>query len=233
MKIVIVSNGPGLPEVVEKYGHSSSWIPSIIDNQDKINFSVKKVYNNELLSIDDGDIWIVTGSKYSVYDNYEWICYLKKFVKKLVNHNKYVLGICFGHQMIAEACGGKVKKNKLGWELGSYSINLTESGKKSPLFDNFYNNDIVYESHQDTVVKLPDNFVELAYTQKSNQSFSYKNRVFGVQFHPEFSYDVTRKLMDLRISNGIRVDNEKLTESINSHHIVNNFVNIAKRGEQI
>ena len=73
------------------------------------------------------------------------------------------------------------------------------------LFNNFYNNDIVYESHQDTVIKLPENFVELAYTQKSNQSFSYKNRIFGVQFHPEFSYDVTRKLLDLRIANGIKI----------------------------
>jgi len=43
MKIVIVSNGPGLPEVVEKYGHSSSWIPNIIDNQDKINFSTTSI----------------------------------------------------------------------------------------------------------------------------------------------------------------------------------------------
>ena len=229
MRIVIISNGPGLPEVVEEYGHSSSWIPLLIKDKN-ISFVVKKAYANERLSLNDGDAWIITGSKYSVYDKFPWINYLKDFVYEIAQNNRYMLGICFGHQLIAESCGGKVENNMLGWELGSYPITLTEDGITSDLFKNFNNNDIAYESHHDVVVKLPDNYIELAYTEKGNQSFVYDNRIFGVQFHPEFSYDVTRKLMDLRIANGIVVDSPELIKSINSHHVVSNFVEIVKKG---
>ena len=78
--------------------------------------------------------------------------------------------------------------------------------------------------------KFPENFIELGYTDKGNQSFSFKNTVYGVQFHPEFSYDITRILMDLRINNGVKVDNPNLDKSINAHHIISNFVKIAKEG---
>ena len=229
MKIIIVSNGPGLPEIVQEYGHSSSWIPSLVNDED-ITFEVKKAYDNEKLSISDGDAWIITGSKFSVYDDLSWIKYLKDFVCDAIENNKHMLGICFGHQIIAESYGGKVEKNLMGWELGSYPISLTKDGLESALFTNFNSNDIAYESHQDSVVKLPENFIELGYTKKSNQSFSYNGKVFGVQFHPEFTYDVTRKLMDLRISKGVHVDNPNLIKSVNSHNIVSNFLKIVKKG---
>ena len=229
MNVVIISNGPGLPEVVNEYGHSSSWIPDLIKDKD-ITFSIKKAYDNDALKLSDGDAWIITGSKYSVYDDFPWINRLKKFIYKVIQENKPVLGICFGHQIIAASCGGKVEKNKMGWELGSYPITLSEEGSKSELFNNFNNNDIVYESHQDVVSRLPENFIELGYTDKGNQSFSFKNNVYGVQFHPEFSYDIIRKLMDIRINKGIQVDNHNLDKSVNAHHIINNFVKIAKEG---
>ena len=65
--------------------------------------------------------------------------------------------------------------------------------------------DIVYESHQDIVEDLPENIDVLAYTDKAIQSFQYGEYVYGVQFHPEFSWDVTRMLMDLRIKKGIKI----------------------------
>ena len=68
----------------------------------------------------------------------------------------------------------------------------------------------------------------LAYTKKANQSFSYMNNVFGVQFHPEFSWDVTRKLMDLRLENGVEIDSQNLELSTNSYKIVDNFISIVK-----
>ncbi len=231
MNIVILSCGPGLKEVVEEYGHSSEWIPNTINNS-SINFIVNKVYENDFSSIDIADAFIITGSKYSVYDELDWIQQLKQVTKKIIKSNKAVLGICFGHQIIASALGGIVQKNKLGWELGSYNITLTDAGKKSLLFTSFNDNDIVYESHQDVVVKLPHKCVELAFTEKANQSFVYKNNVFGVQFHPEFSYDVTRKLMDLRIKNGVKVDCDNLCISTNSKYILKNFINYVLRGKK-
>ena len=92
MNIVIISNGPGLPEVVNEYGHSSSWIPDLIKDKD-ITFSIKKVYDNDALELSDGDAWIITGSKYSVYDDFPWIYRLKKFGRILDPNFHYLIGI--------------------------------------------------------------------------------------------------------------------------------------------
>jgi len=228
MKIIILSNGPGLSEIVSLYGHSSEWIPNSI-NKKNIQYSVVKTYENILFDYSDADAFIVTGSKYSVYDDAKWIHDLKLKIQELIDFKKPILGICFGHQLLAECLGGKVEKNIHGWELGSYKISLTEEGRKNSLFNKFYDNDIVYESHQDVVTSLPSKAIELAYTDKGNQSFCFEDYIYGVQFHPEFSYNVTRKLMDLRIDKGIKVDNNILLESVNSRNILINFIDIVNR----
>ena len=227
IKVVILSAGPGLPEIVEEYGHSSDWIPKLLSD-DEIEFSIRKVYENDFGALDEADAWIITGSKYSVYDNCDWIEDLKIFVSKLILNNKPILGICFGHQLIANCLGAEVKKNTKGWELGSYNIILSEAGKKHKLLEGLIDGDIVYESHQDVVSAIPEDAIQLAYTEKANQAFSYKNKVFGVQFHPEFTYDVTRTLMDIRINKGIIIDSNELQESVNSRHILTNFIKIIR-----
>jgi len=223
--VVIYSNGPGLPEIVKEYGHSSDWIPNIVNNN-KVNFIIKKAYENDFDSDIKADAFILTGSKYSVYNKSPWIEELKKHVKKLIYENNYILGICFGHQILADCLGAEVIKNKLGWELGSYKINLSEKGLQSKLFNGFSKQEIVYESHQDTVINIPSNLDILASSKKSNQSFSYNDKIYGVQFHPEFSKEVTRKLMDLRIENGVSVDSNVLLNAEKSSLVLSNFLNI-------
>ena len=222
-KIVILSAGPGLKEIVDLYGHSSNWIPEILSNPN-IEYIVKKVYEMDPCSLNDGDAWIITGSKYSVYEDAPWIKSLLEFTERLIKNKKPILGICFGHQVLAKALGANVIKNPLGWELGSYKLSLTDSGLSNALFDGVKDRDVVYESHQDIIVDLPDSLEILANTEKSVQSFEYKDYVYGVQFHPEFSWDVTRMLMDLRIKRGIKVDNNHLDKSENSYKILHNFV---------
>ena len=75
----------------------------------------------------------------------------------------------------------------------------------------------MYESHQDVVSSLPPDAIELAYTNKGNQSFCVDGFLYGVQFHPEFSYDVTRKLMDLRIKRGVEIDDKNLRSNLISN----------------
>ena len=227
MNIIILSNGPGLPEVVSLYGHSSEWIPDSINNKN-IKYKVVKTYNNLSFDHSDADAFIITGSKYSVYDDAKWIDNLKVKVNELIKLEKPILGICFGHQILAHCLGASVIKNDKGWELGSYNISLTDKGFKSPLFKGIKNNEIFYESHQDVVTELPIALKELAFTAKANQSFCYNDLVYGVQFHPEFSYDVTKKLVELRVDKGIKVDSQVVDKSIKGKIILDNFIKIVK-----
>ena len=93
MNIAILSCGPGLKEVVNIYGHSSEWIPSAINNS-SISFTVNKVYENDFSNIDNADAYIITGSKYSVYDKIDWIQSLKKYIHEIISLDVPILGIC-------------------------------------------------------------------------------------------------------------------------------------------
>ena len=80
---------------------------------------------------------ILTGSKHSAYDNDPWILKLKDFVLKVHQDfpTVHLLGICFGHQILAEVLGGKVEKNPKGWEVGRTAINVTMSDGVSVFSD--------------------------------------------------------------------------------------------------
>ena len=84
MNIVIISNGPGLKDIVEKFGHSSEWIPEAI-NDSTINYKVLKAYEGEICNIENYDAFIITGSKYSVYDDFEWIHSLKNLINSIIS----------------------------------------------------------------------------------------------------------------------------------------------------
>ena len=79
---------------------------------------------------------------------------------------------------------------------------------------------------------MPSTLIPLAFTEKSNQSFAYSNHIFGVQFHPEFSWEVTRMLMDLRIKNGVQIDSDDLEFSANSFKVLHNYIEIINRKDK-
>lgn len=141
-------------------------------------------------------------------------------------YNKPVLGICFGHQLIAKSFGGRVELNPKGWELGAYPVELTDRGLKCRILSGFKNNAIVYQSHGDIVTILPENAVELAYNNKGNQAFSIKGNIYGVQFHPEFSWEVIKKYVSVRSASGVIVDDPSIPESSQGKVALHNFIDL-------
>ena len=224
-KIKILDCGPSLEDVSRKFGQSPEWIMSCLRRYN-CEFDWVKTYSGERKVDDPCDAWIITGSPRSVYEEDDWMLELENDIKMAEKNNIFILGICFGHQIIAKSFGGKVELNPKGWELGSYSINLTSEGKKSPLFNNFKDNDIVYESHQDYVSLLPTNAIPLAYSDKCIQSFQISNFIFSVQFHPEFSLEIMKKYVAVRSNYGVPIDNDTISKSVNGELILSNFINL-------
>ena len=223
--IIILDCGSSLLEVSRQFGCAPDWIMAILEDSE-CSFKWVKFYGGEKVNHTEGDAWIITGSPRSVYDELDWILDMEDKIRNAQHHNKPVLGICFGHQLIAKSFGGRVELNPNGWELGAYPIGLTERGLKSRILSGFNNHSIVYQSHGDCVTVLPKNAVELALNNKGNQAFTIHENMYGVQFHPEFSWDIIKKYVYVRSASGVIVDDPSVPESNQGQAALNNFIDL-------
>jgi len=147
-------------------------------------------------NINECDGYITSGSKSSVNDNVAWINRLEYLVRELYRANIPFIGICFGHQLLAKALGGKVEKSKNGWGVGIHSslLNVNKSWMKSKL----KTIDLVV-SHQDQITELPKHSQVLAASEFCPFSMIQVGETFiGVQGHPEFTNEYSAALMQLR-----------------------------------
>ncbi len=156
-------------------------VDAIIDN-----------YNDSDILKSDGII--LSGSKFSVYEEHPWINKLKNLLLKLDEQNTPVFGICFGHQLIAETFGGKVERIK-EYEYGPKPIYLTNEGKKDILYKDFTSRQEVIYSHLDYVTKLPSDSTLLAYSEMDKYTSFKRNKMWTVQYHPELTGKLLSKLM--------------------------------------
>lgn len=153
--------------------------------------------------IDEVDAYIITGSKSSVYDQEPWIEELHRFVEILHSHKKKTVGICFGHQVIASALGGKVEKAAVGWGLGVKPTSLAEAAANAGVVVDGGNSTInLLYSHQDQVTVPAPGSTLLASTDICPVAMSaIGEHILSFQGHPEFSHDYAQALYRLREKN--------------------------------
>jgi GMP synthase (glutamine-hydrolysing) len=130
---------------------------------------------------------IVTGSPLSVTENAPWMLQLGEELLQVGARGTQVLGVCFGHQLLARAAGGRVVLNPRGREIGTVRVQLTEAGRKDPLFSWAGEAELeVQATHMDAVDPLPGGATVLASNENSAaQAYRLSETVAGVQFHPE------------------------------------------------
>lgn len=125
--------------------------------------------------VHDADGWIVTGSRHGVYEDHDFIPPLMDFIRRAHDAGVPMVGICFGHQIIAQALGGRVEKYVGGWAVGAQDYDF--SGQTVTM--NAW--------HQDQVTKVPPGAEVVAGNDFCrNAALIYGDRAFTVQAHPEF-----------------------------------------------
>lgn len=130
------------------------------------------------------EAFVATGSRFSVYDEEGWIHTLKDFVRQLHAANTPFAGICFGHQMLAEALGGKVEKAPQGWGIGIHQLNVLKA--ESWMLPQQASCAIQY-THRDQVQRLPENSSVLGASDHCPVAmFQVGENMLGIQGHPEF-----------------------------------------------
>ncbi|MEQ5793747.1 MULTISPECIES: type 1 glutamine amidotransferase [Paracoccus] len=137
--------------------------------------------------IHDADGWLLTGSRHGAYEDHAFIPPLEDFIRRVHDAGVPMVGICFGHQIIAQALGGTVVKHSGGWAVGAQDYDF--GGQ--PVTLNAW--------HQDQVVALPPG-AQVAGRNAfcENAALIYGDRAFTVQAHPEFGDDFIQGLMDTR-----------------------------------
>ncbi len=147
-------------------------------------------------TLDECDAYLITGSKASVYDREDWITELAEFVRLTCMQRKLLVGICFGHQLVAEALGGKVEKNRHGWGVGVHSYRLLQQEDWIRPYQPRFS---LIVSHQDQVVELPAGAKLLAGSDFCpNAAFTVGDHLLTFQGHPEFSPDYALNRLESR-----------------------------------
>lgn len=138
-------------------------------------------------SVHDCDGWLITGSRHGVYEDHAFIPPLEAFIRAAYAAHVPMVGVCFGHQIIAQAMGGKVERYAEGWAVGATDYDF--GGKTMTL--NAW--------HRDQVTVKPDSASVLATNDFcTNAALLYNDRMLTVQAHPEFRPEFIDGLMQTR-----------------------------------
>ncbi|MFN8607018.1 MAG: gamma-glutamyl-gamma-aminobutyrate hydrolase family protein [Vulcanimicrobiota bacterium] len=151
---------------------------------------------------------VITGSAFSTYEELDWIARAEDFLRRQAARQVPIYGVCFGHQLLAQAFGGKVERCPNGWELGTTRVEINETGLQDPLFQGVPGNLTVQQSHADVVTLLPEGAEILAgNTHWGIQAFRLGPRIWGTQFHPEFTSETMAAAVE-RVSGLLEADDE-------------------------
>lgn len=191
IKILIAKAGSTYTEVRAENGDLQNWIINSIKT-DPGNFEIIEVFKTiGLPELENYSGIIITGSHSDVTDPKPWIENLATWIRKTKTHTVPVLGICFGHQLLAIAFGGSVDFHPGGQELGYVNVSLNKKGEKDRLLGILPPEFSAYANHAQTVKTLPAGAVILAGNDfDKTHAFSLNDHIWGVQFHPEYTKEI-------------------------------------------
>ncbi|GGG51278.1 hypothetical protein GCM10011403_05550 [Pseudohongiella nitratireducens] len=145
--------------------------------------------------LDSFDAFLITGSKFDSFADTPWIVELREYVRRLYKSRMPMVGICFGHQVLAHALGGVAGRSDAGWGLGVMQYQIKA---ELPFLDSIEDVALI-ASHQDQVLSLPPG-AEILLTNDfcAHAGFHIPRNVLAVQGHPEFTVEYARDLLSVR-----------------------------------
>lgn len=197
--VLIVKAGTTVPEVARRRRDFETWISAAMGLSDA-QVKLCCVYEGDALpDPHDASAVVVTGSPALVTDREAWSERTADWLRGAVLAKTPVLGICYGHQLLAHAFGGVVEHNPRGRHIGTVDVELTEEAQRDPLFGGFERVLHVPVSHRQSVTQLPQGARLLVTAALDpHHAFALGDCAWGVQFHPEFDADIVRGYIDAR-----------------------------------
>ncbi|SEW22682.1 GMP synthase (glutamine-hydrolysing) [Cognatiyoonia koreensis] len=175
MHIGILQTGHAPDALIESTGDFGVLFQKLLANQG-LTFTVYSVVDMEFPDGPEAaDGWLITGSKHGAYEDHPFIPPLEDLIRAIYAADRPLVGICFGHQIIAQALGGKVEKFDSGWAVGRQVYDW----QGQPVTLNAWHQDQIVAKPDDATVCATNEFCEYA-------ALIYGKKAFTVQAHPEF-----------------------------------------------
>ncbi len=198
MTVLIVQTGSAPAELRIRLGDFPHWFQRALGLADA-DVTVVDVQAGQVLPpLHRVSAAVVTGSAAMVTERLDWSERTAQWLADAIRRNVPLLGVCYGHQLLAHALGGRVADNPRGREIGTVRIDCLAPAAADPLLAAI-GDFTAQATHLQTVVEPPDNATVLARSSHDDfQAVRYSKRAWGLQFHPEFSVAAMRGYLRLR-----------------------------------
>ncbi|MCG8518169.1 MAG: glutamine amidotransferase [Pseudomonadales bacterium] len=197
-RVVILKTGQSYPAIIEQFSDFEDWFIAGLSPELELTV-INVTEDQDPGQIDDWDGIVVTGSPAMVSERAPWSERTARWLAQAVAQDKPVLGVCYGHQLLAHALGGEVGYHPGGRESGTFEVRLNEAGEADPLLGSLPRAFPAQLTHLQSVLSLPTGATLLASSDhEPHQAFRVGDRAWGVQFHPEFTAPVMRAYLGVQ-----------------------------------
>lgn len=238
MKLIVLRAGDAAAPVAARRGEFFSWIKREVGDAWSGEWHEHDVRTDAPLpGPGDADGFIITGSSHSVTERAPWMLRTEELVRGVAAASTPLFGICFGHQLVGQALGGRVAKNPRGREIGTVDVRVVQHDPRDAMFHGIGESFRANHTHVDSVVELPPGARVLAETDlERHAAFSVGPAVKCVQFHPEIDGDAMRGYVEARAhliegeGGDARAILERVTDAPEGASTLRSFVRLVVRG---
>lgn len=194
---LLIKTGGTIPEIVPAHGDFEDWFKQAIAKEPMLQVDVFR--GERLPHHAEVSAAIITGSISMVSDRESWSERTAEWLLDALGASLPVLGVCYGHQLLAHALGGIVGSNPKGRQIGTVEVNLEPGAQSDPFFSSYPETFLAQTSHLESVLELPSAAQRLGSSAlDENLVARFSETSWGVQYHPEFSAEVTREYIRIR-----------------------------------